>query len=157
MVERRPEENLRDRLRECFAAPARRKGSLCRRPVDMQSHGRPSQAPVAAAACCGVRAGMSGETPDDRDVGVGLQQVADECPAQVVRIAGRAARLLGSPFQLHHDGLRRHGARPALPTGRSTGPGAGPRTPAATARLAPAVNTVRSLLPLPSTMIAAVP
>ena len=75
--------------------------------MDMQSHGRPSQALVAAAVvpCCGMRAGMSGETLDDRDVGVGLEQVADERPAQVVRTAGRDARLLGPPFQPHHDRL----------------------------------------------------
>ncbi len=73
--------------------------------------GRPSQALVAAAVvpCCGVRAGVSGETLDDREIGVGLEQVADERPAQVVRIAGRDVRLLGPPFQPRHDGLRRHG------------------------------------------------
>ncbi len=51
---------------------------------------------------------MSGETLDDREVGVDLEQVADERPAQVVRTAERDACLLGPPLQPRHDGLRRH-------------------------------------------------
>ena len=55
--------------------------------------------------------------------------------------------------------MTRMATPPALSTGHSSGSGVGPRTAihASTARLAPAVNAVRSLLPLPSTMIAPAP
>lgn len=61
-------------LCECFDAPALWKRSLCRRPLDAQPYGRPLQVFAAAVVACGgarglERVGMSGETPDSRDVG----------------------------------------------------------------------------------------